>query len=56
MKARELIETRLTPAQELSDLRDKQARDEFPTKDARAALDTMTPGAYVNHVPDDTSN
>ena len=54
MNTRELIETRLKPAQELSNLWDKQVRDEFATKDARAPLDTMTPGAYVNRVPDGT--
>jgi carboxymethylenebutenolidase len=42
----------LTAAQQaLSDLWDEHVRDEFATKDARAALDTMTPDAYVNHVP-----
>ena len=42
----------LTPNQQaLSDLWDAHVRSEFATKDARAALDTMTPDAYVNHVP-----
>ena len=42
----------LTPAQQtLNDLWDAHVRSEFATKDARAALDTMTPDAYVNHVP-----
>jgi hypothetical protein len=51
MNTRELIETGLTPAQQaLSDLWDEH--DEFAAKDARAALDTMPPDAYVNHVPD----
>ena len=35
----------------VSDLWDAHVRSEFATKDARAALDTMTPDAYVNHVP-----
>ena len=49
---RESKETGLTPAQQaLSDLWDEHVRDEFATKDANAALDTMTPDAYVNHVP-----
>src|SRR5215475_12988277 len=37
--------------QELNDLWDEHVRDEFAIKDADAALDTMTPDAYVNHVP-----
>ena len=42
----------MTPAQQaLSDLWDEHVRDEFATKDANAALDTMTPDARVNHVP-----
>src|SRR5215467_2070693 len=42
----------LTPEQQaLSDLWDEHVRDEFAMKDANAALDTMTPDAYVNHVP-----
>jgi hypothetical protein len=42
----------LTPAQQsLNDLWDEHVRDEFATKDAAAALDTMVPDAYVNHVP-----
>jgi len=42
----------LTPAQQaLSDIWDEHVRDEFATKDASAALDTMVPDAYVNHVP-----
>ncbi len=45
-------DTRLTPAQQfLSDLWDEHVRSEFATKDAVAALDTMVPDAYVNHVP-----
>jgi len=52
MSKQELIETGLTPAQQaLSDLWDEHVRDEFAMKDASAALDTMTPDAYVNHVP-----
>ena len=42
----------LTAAQQaLSDLWDEHVRDEFATKDAAGALDTMVPDAYVNHVP-----
>jgi|SRR5271165_757895 len=42
----------LSPEQKaLSDLWDEHVRDEFVLKDARAALDTMVPDAYVNHVP-----
>ena len=37
--------------QALSELWDEHVRSEFAAKDARAALDTMTPDAYVNHVP-----
>ena len=52
MNTTEIKETRLTPAQQaLSDLWDEHVRDEFAIKDANAALDTMTPDAYVNHVP-----
>jgi len=40
-----------TNQQTLSKLWDKHVRSEFAAKDARAALDTMTPDAYVNHVP-----
>lgn len=42
----------LTAAQQaLSDLWDEHVRDEFATKDATVALNTMVPDAYVNHVP-----
>jgi hypothetical protein len=52
MSTTEIMETGLTPAQQaLSDLWDEHVRDEFAVKDANAALDTMTPDAYVNHVP-----
>ena len=63
MKAIEKLETQemkeqrnrkagLTPAQKLlSDLWDEHVRNEFATKDAAAAVDTMVPDAYVNHVP-----
>ena len=52
MNTIETAETRLTPAQQaLSDLWDEHVRSEFATKDASAALDTMVPDAYVNHVP-----
>src|SRR5262245_36477683 len=52
MNTRKIIETGLTPAQQaLSDLWDEHVRDEFAMKDANAALDTMTPDAYVNHIP-----
>lgn len=37
--------------QKLSDLWDEHVRSEFASKDAVAALDTMAPDAYVNHVP-----
>ena len=52
MNTRETTETGLTPAQQaLNDLWDEHVRDEFATKDADGALDTMTPDARVNHVP-----
>ena len=52
MNTKETKETGLTPAQQaLSDLWDEHVRDEFAIKDANAALDTMVPDAYVNHVP-----
>ncbi len=35
----------------LNDLWDEHIRDEFTTRDTDATLDTMTPDAYVNHVP-----
>jgi len=52
MKEQQSNKAGLTPAQRLlSDLWDEHVRDEFATKDAAAALDTMVPDAYVNHVP-----
>ena len=52
MTNKEFRNTDLTPAQQaLSDLWDEHVRDEFAIKDSDAALDTMTPDAYVNHVP-----
>jgi SnoaL-like polyketide cyclase. len=52
MKTENIAETKLTPAQQaLSDLWDEHTRNEFATKDANGALDTMTPDAHVNHVP-----
>jgi len=52
MKAEEMIPTGLTAAQQsLSDLWDQHVRSEFATKNAGAAIDTMVPDAYVNHVP-----
>ena len=52
MSKKESRNTGLTPEQQaLSNLWDEHVRDEFATKDANAALDTMTPDAYVNHVP-----
>ena len=52
MKEQQSNKAGLTPAQRLlSDLWDEHVRDEFATKDAAAALDTMVPVAYVNHVP-----
>jgi carboxymethylenebutenolidase len=42
----------LSPEQKaLTDLWDEHVRDEFVIKDANAALGTMVPDAYVNHVP-----
>ena len=53
MNTRKPIETSKTPAQQaLSDLWGEHVRDEFAMKDADATLDTMTPNASVNHVPD----
>lgn len=40
-----------TEQQKLSDLWDEHVRNEFASKDAAGALDTMVPDAYVNHVP-----
>src|SRR5215469_6670277 len=52
MNTTEISYNGLTPNQQaLSDLWDVHVRSEFAAKDARAALDTMTPDAYVNHVP-----
>src|SRR5260221_14621843 len=52
MKEQQSSKAGLTPAQRLlSDLWDEHLRDEFATKDAVAALDTMVPDACVNHVP-----
>jgi carboxymethylenebutenolidase len=52
MKTTEIFSNGLTAAQqELRDLWDEHVRNEFATKDADAALATMTPDAYVNHVP-----
>jgi carboxymethylenebutenolidase len=52
MKTEVIAETKLTPAQQaLNDLWDEHVRDEFATKDAAGALNTMVPDAYVNHVP-----
>src|SRR5262245_43259223 len=35
----------------LSELWDEHVHNEFQAKDTQAALETMTPDAYVNHVP-----
>jgi len=52
MKEKKSTDAGLTPAQQLlNDLWDEHVRDEFITKDAAAALDTMVLDAYVNHVP-----
>lgn len=52
MSTQKLKETELTAEQQaLSDLWDEHVRDEFALKDANAAINTMTPDAYVNHVP-----
>jgi len=52
MKTETMAEVKLTPAQQaLSDIWDEHVRDEFATRDAAAALDTMVQDAYVNHVP-----
>jgi carboxymethylenebutenolidase len=52
MKTEAIVEPALTPAQRaLSDLWDEHVRSEFVAKDAGAAVDTMVPDAYVNHVP-----
>jgi carboxymethylenebutenolidase len=52
MKEQQSSKAGLTPAQQLlNDLWDEHVRDEFATKDAAAAVDTMVPDAYVNHVP-----
>jgi carboxymethylenebutenolidase len=52
MNTTEISSNGLTAAQQaLSDLWDEHVRNEFATKDAPAALETMVPDAYVNHVP-----
>ena len=52
MSTKDTRDTGLTPEQQaLSDLWDEHVRDEFAIKDANAAVDTMTPDAYVNLVP-----
>jgi|SRR5580765_266959 len=52
MKEKKSTDAGLTPAQQLlNDLWDEHVRDEFITKDAAAALDTMVLDACVNHVP-----
>ena len=52
MKTTEISSNGLTAAQQaLSNLWDEHVRNEFATKDADAALATMTADAYVNHVP-----
>lgn len=52
MKTTEISSNGLTAAQQaLTDLWDEHVRNEFAAKDADAALATMTPDAYVNHVP-----
>jgi carboxymethylenebutenolidase len=38
-------------AAELNDLWEEHVRDEFVARDTEATLATMTPDAYVNHVP-----
>ena len=35
----------------MEDVWDQHLDDEFSTKNAEAALDTMVPNAYVNHIP-----
>jgi carboxymethylenebutenolidase len=37
--------------QSLNDLWDEHIREEFASKNADATIDTMVPGAYVNHIP-----
>lgn len=52
MNTKAMAEVKLTPAQQaLSDIWDEHVRDEFAIKDAGAAIDTMVPDAYVNHIP-----
>jgi len=52
MNTETMADVKLTPAQQaLSDIWDEHVREEFAAKDAAAALDTMVPDAYVNHVP-----
>src|SRR5260370_33308086 len=49
MKGKQSTDAGLTPAQQLlNDVCDEPVRDEFATKDAAAALETMVPDAYVN--------
>jgi hypothetical protein len=44
MKGKQSTDAGLTPAQQLlNDVWDEHVRDEFATKDAAAALDTMVP-------------
>jgi carboxymethylenebutenolidase len=52
MNTKENTSNGLTAAQQaMVDLWDEHVRNEFATKDAPAALDTMVEDAYVNHVP-----
>ena len=52
MKGKQSTDAGLTPTQQLlNDVWDEHVRDEFATKDAAAALDTMVPDAYVHQVP-----
>lgn len=52
MQKTAIVTAGLTPAEgALSDVWDEHVRSEFVTKDVAAALATMVPDAYVNHVP-----
>ena len=52
MNTTEISSNGLTAAQQaLSDLWDEHVRDEFATKDALGAVNSMVPDGYVNNIP-----
>ena len=52
MNEQQGTKTGLTPEQQtLNNLWEEHLRHEFATQDTKATLETMVPGAYVNHIP-----